>query len=344
MCGRLDGRLVLIWPMMEDSRVLRMLSSETLEYRDIIVEPSEHAQRWVEDAWSHVLATTRASSYIFQNLRLPNALAAKLAQLPNAKLIGGGWCPLVRLDRFADWDAYASTLPKSLVADQRRQWRRVRQALPAVSFSLVDSVDVIEPVMDWISRHKVAGVRCGATGGLVQRRGYPRPAQVRCEVRSGWQPARACHAVGWGRNDLCWLGLRLRQRIPLSRVHYDTAYATYSPSRLFLEDILRYCFRNGIRTFDFMPGEEAYKRVWATDYVRQDSYIGPLNWRGELLLRFSKTKFYGVPVVLRDLYRMLPVSWRNAVQRRLRAYRLVNHALNLKPAPRPRPISAGPQA
>jgi hypothetical protein len=38
--------------MMEDSHVLRKLSSETLEYRDILVEPSEHASQWVDDAWS----------------------------------------------------------------------------------------------------------------------------------------------------------------------------------------------------------------------------------------------------------------------------------------------------
>jgi len=49
--GWLDGHLVLVWPMMIDSGVLRMLSSETFEYRDIIVKPSGHASRWVEDAW-----------------------------------------------------------------------------------------------------------------------------------------------------------------------------------------------------------------------------------------------------------------------------------------------------
>ena len=126
---------------------------------------------------------------------------------------------------------------------------------------------------------------------------------------------------------------------------YDMDFATYSPSRLFLEGILQYCFRNGIRTFDFLPGDEAYKRIWATDYVHQESYLGALNWRGELLLRFSRTRFIsGLPDALRDMYRRLPVRWRKAVQRRLRAYRLVSYALNLKPAPRPRPISAGPQA
>ncbi len=78
----------------------------------------------------------------------------------------------------------------------------------------------------------------------------------------------------------------------------------------------------------------AYKRIWATDYVRVESYIGALNWRGALLLRVCDTRLVsGMPDALRDVYRTLPVRWRNAVHRRLRGYRLVNHALHLTPAP-----------
>jgi CelD/BcsL family acetyltransferase involved in cellulose biosynthesis len=105
-----------------------------------------------------------------------------------------------------------------------------------------------------------------------------------------------------------------------------------------MENMLQYCFRNGIRTFDFMPGEEPYKRIWATDYILEESYIGALNWRGEMLLRLSGTKIISdLANALRDVYRNLPFRWRKAVQRRLRAYHLVNSALNLKLAPKAPP-------
>ena len=341
VCGRLDGRLVLIWPMMELGGVLRLLSSETLEYRDIIVERSEHSSRWVEDAWSYNLATTHASIFIFQNLRLPNALGAKLAQVPSAREIGGGWCPLVRLDQFADWNAYASTLPKSLVADQRRQWKRARHVLPALSFRVVDTVDMIEPVMDWISRHKVAW---GAARGnrAVWFDAEDILALLKSVARCALDDGRLVLATlsdgdtiisaGWG--YICG------SEFLFHAFAYDMNYATYSPSRLFLENILLHCFRNGIRTFDFMPGEEAYKRIWATDYVRQDSYMGALNWRGKVLLRLCRVNGLGLPVLLRDMYQKMPVPWRKAVQRRLQIYRLVNCALNLKRLPKPQPISS----
>jgi CelD/BcsL family acetyltransferase involved in cellulose biosynthesis len=343
VCGRLDGRLVLIWPMMEDSRVLRMLSSETLEYRDIIVEPSEHTSRWVEDAWSYVLATTHANTFIFQNLRLPNALGAKLAQVSSARLIGGGWCPLVRLDRFADWDAYARTLPKKLLSDQRRQWNRLRQVLPGVSFRLVDRADMIEPVMAWIGRHKVAWGE--AQGKPVWFNAEDISSMLKAVAESTLDDGRLVFATlsdgntaisaGWGfvcGNELLFHAFA-----------YDRAYATYSPSRLFVENLLQYCFHKGIRTIDFMPGEEAYKHIWATDYVRTESYLGPLNWRGELLLRLSRLNLSAPPLALRHLYRKLPGRWREAAQRRLRAYRLLTGALTLKPTAKPQRTPADSQ-
>jgi CelD/BcsL family acetyltransferase involved in cellulose biosynthesis len=334
VCGWLGGRLVLVWPMIEDSGVLRMLTSDTFEYRGIIVEPSARAPQWVEDAWSHVLATTAASTFFFQNLRLPNALSAKLSQMPNAKPIGGGWSPLVRLDRFADWDAYASTLPKSLVSDQRRQWKRVRLAMPGMSFRLVDNADAIGPVIDWIALHKAAWAEERGKRGwfnsddtLVMLKSVAKSALDEGRlVLATLSDGNATMSAGWG--FVCG------GEFLFYAFAYDKAYATYSPSRLFVENLLQHCFRNGIRTFDFMPGDVRYKRVWATDYVRGQSYIGALNWRGALLLRLCNTRAVsGMPDALRDAYRILPANWRSAVHRRLRGYRMVNHALHLTLAP-----------
>ena len=345
VCGRLDGELVLIWPLMQDSGVLRMLSSETFEYRDVIVQPSEHAPRWVEDAWSHALETTQATAFLFQNLRLPSVLAAKLAKMPHAQQIGGGWSSLIRLDRFADWDAYANRLPKSLVSDQRRQWKRVREAIPELSFRIVDNADEIEPVIDWISRHKEAWGEARGKRGWFNAEDLQ--VMLKSVAKSALEDGRLVLATlsdgdktlsaGWG--YVCG------GEFLFYAFAYDRAYATYSPSRLFLESLLRYCFRDGIRTFDFLPGDQPYKRLWATDYVQQASYIGTLNWRGELLLRLSRTNIIsGLPDALRVVYRSLPDRWRRAVRGRLRSYRLVNYAVHLELAPGPPAIALAPAA
>ena len=240
---------------------------------------------------------------------LPNALGAKLAQMRNAKPIGGGWSPVVRLDRFADWEAYASTLPRSLVSDQRRQWKRVRQAMPGMSFRLVGSADAIGPVMDWITLHKAAwGEERGKRGWF---NADDTLALLKSVAKSALNDGRlvlatlsdgnATMSAGWG--FVC------DGEFLFYAFAYDKACATYSPSRLFVENLLQHCFRNGVRTFDFMPGDVAYKRIWATDYVREESYIGALNWRGALLLRVCDTRLVsGMPDALRDVYRILPVT------------------------------------
>jgi CelD/BcsL family acetyltransferase involved in cellulose biosynthesis len=203
-----------------------------------------------------------------------------------------------------------------------------------MSFRLVGSADAIEPVMDWIALHKAAwGEERGKRGWF---NADDTLALLKSVAKSALNDGRlvlatlsdgnATMSAGWG--FVCG------GEFLFYAFAYDKAYATYSPSRLFVENLLQHCFRNGIRTFDFMPGDVPYKRIWATDYVREESYIGALNWRGALLLRVCDTRLVsGMPDALRDVYRILPVRLRNAVQRRLRGYRLVNHALHLTLAP-----------
>jgi CelD/BcsL family acetyltransferase involved in cellulose biosynthesis len=286
----------------------------------------------------------RADAFIFQNLRHPTALGQELAHVASARPIGGGWCPVIRLDRFANWDAYAATLPKSLVSDQRRQWKRVQRALPGLSFRLVDRGEMIQPVLDWVSRHKVSWA--GARGNRVV---WFHAQDKRCLLQAVAESALndgnlvlatlsdgdTIISAGWG--YLCG------SEFLFHAFAYDATYATYSPSRLFLERLVQLCFDIGIRTLDFMPGEEPYKRTWATDYVQTESYIGPLSWRGACVLRLASLKpgSSESAVAIKRLYRMLPSRIREVVQRRSRAYRLVDDALSLKLIREPPQDSAG---
>ena len=65
----------------------------------------------------------------------------------------------------------------------------------------------------------------------------------------------------------------------------------------FLERLVHLCFERGLHTLDFMPGEEAYKRIWATDYVQTESYTGPLSWRGRLIFRLASLQIESIGFV-----------------------------------------------
>lgn len=342
--GRQDGRLVLVWPLVTERRILRMLSSGMLEYRDIIVEPSGFAGQWVREAWSYVRRSVGANVFILQNLRMPNVLATALRQQPEATPIGGGWCPLIRLDRFANWDAYAATLPRSLIADQRRQWKRIGRDMPGISFHVIDREDELERVMEWIRRHKITWAEA--------RRLFP----AWYVTVSKWENLRRATKVALAEGRLIMVALRDGERIAsagwgfvcgdefLFHVFaYDAAWSTYSPSRLLIERLVRTCFDRGIRSFDFMPGEQSYKRTWATDYVPTESYVGPLNWRGACLLRLAKAKPLSgsVAATVRPVYRRLPRPVRDKLRHVLGALSTLTEARTLKP-PAPPPTGATP--
>ncbi len=332
--GRSQGLLVLVWPLVCEGRVLRMLSSGTLEYRDIIVESAPSATQWVEQAWTYVRSSVDADVFILQNLRLPNVLAEQLRQDRSARSIGGGFCPVIRLDRFDGWDSYAASLPKSLIADQRRQWRRLERDLPGVSFRIIENHAEIQQVMDWISRHKIAWAEARQKN----------PAWYVTD--SIWENLKRTARSAMDKDRLLMVTLADDDRVVSAAwgflcgeeflfhaFAYDADYSTYSPARLLLERIVKVCFDRGIRTFDFMPGDEAYKRMWATDFVRTESYTGPLTRRGRWLLALAELDPLSERFLqsLRPVYRLLPQPVRQRLGRVLAKYFSVSAALKLKP-------------
>lgn len=338
LTGRIDGRLVLVWPMMLRDRVLRMLTSHTLEYRDVIAEPSEYLSNWLDQAWSYAVSASGADVFLLQNLPSSGYLGRRLSSTPGASIVQTGWRQVIRFDRFGGVDAYWSALPRALAADQRRQWKRLRQALPGVSFRLVTRSDAAADVMEWIATHKITWAE--ARG---QQAVWFTNADVRAALQAAAEAAAASGTLvmaslsdgattvsaGWG--YVCG------DEFMLHAFAYDAAYSKYSPSRLLLECMMRHCHERGLRTFDLMSGDEGYKRIWATDVVRLDSYAGHFNWRGAWLLRLGRIRHAGqmAPAVIKRMYRWLPKRARNLVEGRLRAYDTINFVMHVAPAVEP---------
>jgi CelD/BcsL family acetyltransferase involved in cellulose biosynthesis len=321
--GRLCGRLVLVWPLMVDGRVLRMLSSDTLEYRDVIVEDDVRSEAWVRAAWQMVKCTPGVDLFLFQNLRAPSNLDRLLRQNSDALPVGGGWCLVIHLDRYAGWDLYAKRLPKSMISDQRRQWARAREVLPGLAFEVLKGEGKIAATLEWIMDRKLEWLR--EKGKNDEQFRAP-------EIRSFFHDAsRAARRHG---NLLCarlgdttttisaGFGYQFRDQFLFHVFAYDMGFSRLSPSRLFLECLVRWCLENGTATFDFMPGDEPYKTVWADDYVRTDSYTGPLTRWGELLLHWHTTVRKRMRLLrpIKMAYARLPPTLRRNLRKQLTKY------------------------
>ena len=107
-----------------------------------------------------------------------------------------------------------------------------------------------------------------------------------------------------------------------------------------LQRLIQHGFETGVGTFDFMPGDEAYKRIWATHYIRTVSYLGATNWRGAMWLQLART----APLAARPIaelqrwYAMLPERLRARLRRRLDFMRSMQAAIRL-----PTPSALSPE-
>jgi CelD/BcsL family acetyltransferase involved in cellulose biosynthesis len=319
---RQAGRLVLVWPLMRYRRSLRMLSSGTLEYRDALVREGPAAGAWMTAAWSVVQRTRGVDLYLLQNLRTPSNIDRLLGGLRGPMAVGGGWCPVIRLDRYADWGAYSKHLPKSMLDDQRRQWRRVREALPGVAFRIVTDATEAAATIDWIIDHKLRWLHAVNKSWSAEHFGSWGMREFFQATSKSAQEQGSLVLARLADGDTilsAGFGYRFRDEFLFHVFTYDLAWARVSPARLFLEELVRWCLDEGVTVFDFMPGDEQYKATWATDLVRTDSYAAPLTLWGSYLLRWHLPLARSVrtPRILSIAYGHLPERLREVVRRKL---------------------------
>jgi len=281
LVGRVGTRVVLIWPLVLDGRWIRFLGSEKFEYRDILVEQGTEAARWIAAAWQ------RAS-------RLAGGDMLELREIPAGSLLEDFFgrsvrhglrrelaSPVIRLDRFAGWEAYAASLPKRLVADQQRQWRRLAKMSGDYRFHVVCDAGEIDSLVDWIFTHKLAwAARRSIDTGI-----YPTPAY------RGFIKAVLHDCLASGNLMLCRLGTAddilsagfgfvHAGKFVFYMFAYDARYGALSPSRLLMEQMIRWCMERGLTVFDFLPGQEPYKRVWADGEERVVDCFTPVTLLG----------------------------------------------------------------
>jgi CelD/BcsL family acetyltransferase involved in cellulose biosynthesis len=64
---------------------------------------------------------------------------------------------------------------------------------------------------------------------------------------------------------------------------YETdPWSVYSPGRILLEELVKWCFTHGVGVFDFTYGDEPYKLAWSTHTMGMHHYIAGRTIKGQL--------------------------------------------------------------
>lgn len=311
--GRSGGRVVLIWPLMRDGRQIRFLASDKVEYRDLIVEHGPHADDWMAAAWRIATSLKHVDLLLFQDIRMGSHIDRLLKSGHKS-----GWkheqrSHVIRLDRFKGWDDYAATLSKSMMKNQRKQWRRIAADGEPAQCVILTSREQVRETLDWLLHHKLAWLQ--ASG--IDDTGFGSTeylAFIHDAVQEAFDSGHLLFAkllVG-DRTAAAGMGYKHGSDFIFHMFTYDAAWQSYSPGRLLQEHIIKWCFDNGVASFDFMPGEEGHKGPWSNDAFCITDYLIPMSVRGAAIVRWHasglsarierswlRTAFHHLPGIVR---------------------------------------------
>jgi CelD/BcsL family acetyltransferase involved in cellulose biosynthesis len=317
--GRVGDRVVLIWPLVLEDPYLRFLSSGKFEYRDVLVEHSAEADRWIAQAFK-VVRRLGGGSLLLDDLRVDSRLGRYLARRHPGCVYEPGRSWLLRLDQFPTWSDYLGQLPKRLMADQRRQWRRLAELSGGVQFRLLTDDDEIAATLRWLMDQKVAWLEARDKSPVVFGSEPYRDFMhsVTLDAKRGGYLFLAVLSSGQTIFSAL-LGFFHGDTFTFSNFAYDPAFNTYSPSRLILEKSIEWCHAQGVPMFDFQIGEEAYKKVWATEAFDVATYTVPITLQGVLIARWHKLGLIRLTdrAWFRPLYKVVPPAFRTALARKL---------------------------
>jgi CelD/BcsL family acetyltransferase involved in cellulose biosynthesis len=158
-------------------------------------------------------------------------------------------------------DAYLAGRPGDFLKDKRRRARRLAEDHGPLSFSLSEEDD---GALDLIFRLKREQMRRTAQLDVFAS---PWTTQFLRHLTAHSEPdfgPRFAVLKAGGRIVAAELGLRSGDAYHLWFPVYDPDFAKYSPGALMTLETLRAAAEQGIRTIDFGPANEAYKREFAT--------------------------------------------------------------------------------
>lgn len=153
--GRIDGRVVLIWPLVRHGKgLVKFLASDRGEYRDVLVEAGAHSEKWIGEAWDALQAGEQINVLHLQDLQAHSLLKKVIEARAPRMRTNLRPAPYIDLKAWPDYEAYFSGLSRNLRQDQTRQLRRLSE-LGEVRYVVAGDRQAVADTVEWIYRSKL---------------------------------------------------------------------------------------------------------------------------------------------------------------------------------------------
>ncbi len=285
--GRGDGRLVMVWPLVEARgplgfAQLSWMGAPVGQYGDALIEPGPSAQPNLVAAWrmiralnadAAVLRKTRADSN-FARLLGEEAMVCEQAQAPFARFAGK-----------ADFSAALSHRSSKTRSSRQRLLRRLKETGDIAFESGVDRASAQELLRRAFAMKRAWLLRRGLYSGPIESDAMlaffldfamRAPNQVKTLIDAIRRDGEAvsvgvtfaCKGVGFGHI-----------------LAHDPDCDKQGAGVLLAEHVMKSCFERGFERYDMLAPYDAYKSEWADDAAPVADYVVGFTLRGKIFAR-----------------------------------------------------------
>lgn len=254
-----DGSLAGLLPLYEDGpERLRVLGGVAVsDYLDLIAPAGSE-----EDVWQALLQH-RAAQRVEWDLHAVRAASPTAEILPR---LAPSWglrvvaeveerCPVLALP--ATWDDYLARLSGKDRHELKRKRRKLERELPAVTVSVHASAEGWDEALGrFLTLHRLSKV--GKARFMDERmERFFRDVTLGL-ARRGW--GRLWFLESEGVPVASFLCIEHGVSVGLYNSGFDPAHARLAPGIVLLAHVIRDAIERGVPVFDFLRGEESYKR------------------------------------------------------------------------------------
>lgn len=303
--GRVDGRLALVMPLVQERRHglkrLIWMGDPVSQYGDALVEPGAVGRQLLAQALD-LLARAGADVLYLRKVRADSELAPLLKER-GAGVVSRAAAPCLDLATATDYVAYERRYPSQARKNRRRQRRRLEEH-GAVQFIQRREHGSLGPEVATVIEAKRRQLqRRGRYGRAFAGRRLDR---FMCAVAGSTERPtglRLSQLLVAGKPVAKSIGFVAKCYFAAHVTVYEEAFERCSPGSLLLEEVLKSCCREGIRTYDLLAPAADYKLAWADRTVEVFDFGLALSVRGVL---YCHGYLAGVRNTTRKLVQLLP--------------------------------------
>jgi CelD/BcsL family acetyltransferase involved in cellulose biosynthesis len=307
-------RLVLVWPLFISNfkgwRLLQWMGAGISDYCDVLVEQDYQRPEILAAAWQRITSQAAADVMLLDHVR-EDAWVIPWLEKEMAAPYHTRRCPYLTCNQWPDWETYYQHIKKKVRQEQARRWRRLTQK-GNLACKIISTEDEVLKLLPVCLKHKLIRMRSTNRTGFYDFNSYQQ------FIRSA---ATQAHRAGTLKMAILSLDDRIIASL-LGFVYHNVFYyymsamnqswCQYGPGKLLQENLLKYCFTQGIEVFDFLTGNEDYKSIWAQKEVLTYSFAQPLSNWGKLYYLWITSS---LRLRFKRIYGQMPLKIRKSIKR-----------------------------